>query len=166
MIGFLAAFPVLISALMLQLAIFSRLPLLHGTADLMLVILVSWGLQERVRTAWVWTIIGGLLITLVSGLPFYTPMIGYLIATGIARMLHRQVWQTPILAMFVTVFTTTLIYHALSLFMLQIAGRGLPVVDSLTLITLPSVLLNLMLALPVYTLITDLALWVYPTEIA
>jgi len=164
--GFLAAFPVLIIALMLQLAIFSRLPLLHGTADLMLVILVSWALQERVRTAWIWTLLGGLLITLVSGLPFYTPIFGYLIATGLARLLHRQVWQTPILAMFVTIFATTLIYHALSLFMLQIAGRGLPLIDSLSLITLPSVLLNLMLALPVYTLITDLAHWVYPSEIA
>jgi len=164
--GFLAAFPVLIVTLMLQLAIFSRLPLLHGTADLMLVVLVSWALQERVRSAWVWTLIGGLLVTLVSGLPFYTPVFGYLIATGLARMLRRQVWQTPILAMFVTVFTTTLIYHALSLGMLQIAGRGLPLIDSLTLITLPSVLLNLMLALPVYTLITDLAHWINPAEIA
>lgn len=164
--GFVAAFPVLVIAAMLQLAIFSRLPLLHGTADLMLVILVSWALQERVRTAWVWTIIGGGLITLVSGLPFYAPIFGYLIATGLARLLHHQVWQTPILAMFVTVFAATLIYHALSLFMLQIAGRGLPLLDSLTLITLPSVLLNLMLALPVYTLITDLAHWIYPAEIA
>lgn len=164
--GFLAAFPVLIIAMMLQLAIFSRLPLLHGTADLMLVILVAWALQERVRTAWLWTLFGGLLITLVSGLPFYAPMIGYLFATGLAQLLRRQVWQTPILAMFVTVFATTLIYHAISLFMLQIAGRGLPLVDSLTLITLPSVLLNLMLALPVYTLVTDLAHWIYPTEIA
>ena len=50
--GALAAFPVLIITLMLQLAIISRLPLLHGTADLMLLVLVAWALQERVRTAW------------------------------------------------------------------------------------------------------------------
>ena len=164
--GYIAAFPVLIITLMLQLAIFSRLPLLHGTADLMLIVLISWALQERVRSAWVWTIIGGLLVTMASGLPFYTPVFGYLIATALARLLRRQVWQTPILAMFVTIFTTTLLYHLLSLAMLQISGRALPLVDSLTLITLPSVLLNLMLALPVYTLITDLALWIYPAEIA
>lgn len=151
---------------MVQVGILSRLPLLHGTADLMLLVLVSWALQERVRSAWVWTILGGAAVTLVSGLPFYVPLIGYLIATAIARLLRRQVWQTPLLAMFVTIFVTTLIYHGLSLAALQIAGSGLPITDALTLVTLPSALLNLMLALPVYTLVTDLALWVYPSEIA
>ena len=94
------------------------------------------------------------------------PVFGYLIATGVARLLRRQVWQTQLLAMFVTTFATTLIYHALSLAVLQIAGRGLPISDSLTLVTLPSALINLMLALPVYALITDLAHWLYPAEIA
>ena len=164
--GALAAFPVLIITLMLQLAIISRLPLLHGTADLMLLVLVAWALQERVRTAWFWTLLGGVMVTLVSGLPFYMPVFGYLIATGVARLLRRQVWQTQLLAMFVTTFAATLIYHALSLAVLQIAGRGLPISDSLTLVTLPSALINLMLALPVYTLITDLAHWLYPAEIA
>jgi len=161
-----ASIPVLALTLMVQVAIVSRLPLLNGTADLMLLVLVSWALQERVRTAWAWSLIGGLAVTLVSGLPFYLPVFGYLVATGLARFMRRQVWQTPLLAMFVTIFVTTLLYHGMSLAALQVAGRGLPISDSLTLVTLPSALLNLMLALPVYTLMTDLANWLYPSEIA
>jgi hypothetical protein len=37
--------------------------------------------------------------------------------------------------------------------------------EALSLVTLPSMVLNLMLALPVYILITDLANWLHPVEI-
>lgn len=151
--------------MLLQLAVFSRLPLLHGTADLMLLVLVSWGLQDGVKSHWFWTLLGGGMITLASGLPFYMPIFGYLAAVGLTRLLHRQVWQSPILAMFVAVFVSTLIYHLMSLAALEIAGRGLPLAESLTMVTLPSALWNLMLAFPVYIVITDLANWIYPSEI-
>lgn len=164
--GYLAAFPVLGFSLLLQLTVFSRLPLLHGTADLMLLVLVSWALQENVKSHWFWTLLGGGMVTLASGLPFYMPIFGYLTVVGITRLLHRQVWQSPILAMFVATFISTLIYHGMSLASLEIAGRGLPLVESLTMVTLPSVLWNLMLAFPVYIVITDLANWIYPSEIA
>lgn len=164
--GYLVAFPVLGLSLLFQLAVFSRLPLLHGTADLILLVLVSWAMQDRVKSHWFWTLLGGGLVTVASGLPFFAPVFGYLAAVGLARLLHRQVWQTPILAMFVTIFFATLVYHAMSLAALEIAGRGLPLAESLTMVTLPSALWNLMLAFPVYIVITDLANWIHPSEIA
>jgi len=45
-----------------------------------------------------------------------------------------------------------------------ITGVMLPIGDSLSLVILPSVFLNLLFSIPVYTLVTDLANWVYPTE--
>ena len=153
-------------SLMIQTGIISRLPLLHGTADLMLLVLLSWVLQERVKAVWFWVLLCGAMVSLVSGLPFFMPVFGYLIVAGLARILRRQVWQVPILAMFVATFVSTLIYHAMSLAVLLVNGTNLPIMDSLTLVTLPSALLNLMLALPVYTVIADLAHWVSPSEIA
>lgn len=164
--GYLIAIPVLGLSLLLQLAVVSRLPLLHGTADLVLLVLVSWALQDRVKSVWFWVLLGGGMVSVASGLPFYMPLFGYVVVIGITRLLHRQVWQTPILAMFVATFLSTLIYHAMSLAALEVAGRGLPLTESLTMITLPSALLNLMLAFPVYTVITDLANWIYPSEMA
>jgi hypothetical protein len=40
----------------------SRIPLLHGSADLILLALVAWALQKRVNTAWQWALIGGLAL--------------------------------------------------------------------------------------------------------
>lgn len=151
---------------MLQLAVVSRLPLVHGTADLVLLVLVAWALQDQVKAVWFWVLLGGGMVTLASGMPFYMPIFGYIVVAALGRLLRRQVWQIPILAMFVATFLASLAFHIMSLAALQIAGRGLPVVESLTMVTLPSALLNLMLALPVYTLITDLAHWLYPSDIA
>jgi hypothetical protein len=160
----LAAIPVLGILLMLQLAIVGRLPLIHGTADLILVALSAWALQERVKSSWQWSIIGGILVTIISGLPFFVPFIGYLLVTLIGRLLQRRVWQTPVLAMFVTIIIGTILFHLLSIGALQAAGTSLPFQDALTLVTLPSTLLNLILALPVYIVMTDIAHWIYPGE--
>jgi len=130
--------------------------------DLFLLALAAWALQKRVQTAWQWSIIAGLIFNLVSALPPGVPVLGYGLSTGIALALRRRVWQYPLLAMFVTVFLGTLITHAVSLTALRLAGHPIPVLRAFNLITLPSLLLNLVLAAPAYALINDLAARLYP----
>ncbi len=160
----LLAVPIVAVLLMLQLAVVSRLPLLQGAADLLLVFVIAWALHERVRHAWQWTIIAGAGVSLVSATPLYAPLAGYLFACGFARLLRRQVWQTPILAMLLTTFVGTIGYHGITILTLFVSGVTLPFQDSLSLVTLPSTLLNLIFALPVFVLVNDLAHWVYPME--
>lgn len=150
---------------MLQLAIISRLPLIHGTADLILLVLAAWALQEQVKSAWLWSLLAGAAVSLISGLPYFVPLIGYLSLTAIARLLRRRVWQTPILAMFVTTILGTILFHLISIAALQTAGTPIPFQDGLTMVTLPSSLLNIILALPVYTVVTDIAHWVHPGDV-
>ena len=40
--------------MMLQISIASRIMLLSGNVDLLLLVVAAWGLQERVRAAWIW----------------------------------------------------------------------------------------------------------------
>jgi hypothetical protein len=47
---------------------------------------------------------------------------------------------------------------------LNFMGASLPFGDTFSLITVPSVLLNLLLAIPILWLMRDLAGWVYPVE--
>ncbi|HEX2980566.1 MAG TPA: hypothetical protein VHO48_09920 [Anaerolineaceae bacterium] len=160
--GTLLAFPVLIATLMVQMVIVNRLPLLNGTADLMLLTLVSWALQERVKNVWIWALVGGALVTFASAMPAYLPLISYLLVTAIARILQHRVWQSPILALLVAVVAGTLLNNFLSLFMFQLLDRPIPLKEGLSLVAIPGLLLNLLLALPVYTVLTDLANWLYP----
>ncbi len=161
----LIAIPVLVILSILQIAVVDRLPLLHGTADLILLTISAWALNERVTSAWLWTILGGVLIGFISATPYYAPAIGYMVITVIARLLRRRVWQTPILAMFLVTFIGTFVMHGLYAIGIIIHGVVPDLQTSLNLITLPSLLLNMLLAIPVYAVISDLAEWVYPVEL-
>jgi len=161
----LLAIPILGSLLILQTAVFSQLPLLRGTTDLVMVAIIAWSLQKSVKTAWQWGIIGGLLVSLSTALPFGLPIIGYLLVVGMTLLLRQRVWQVPILAMFVATFLGTLITQGLTVFVLRFTGTPLAWLESVNMITLPSMLLNLVVAIPAYALLGDLARWLYPEEL-
>jgi len=161
----LIAFPVLVIVVMLQTIVISSLPLLHGFADLVLLVLVAWSLQDRVKNAWIWTIIAGLMVGYSSALPWFVPLVGYLLVTAVAYIVRRRVWQTPILAMFLVTFVGSLISQGTTLVVLIATGSSLSLMDSLNLVILPGTLVNLLLALPVYAVVIDLAQWLYPEEV-
>lgn len=161
----LLAIPVLGLLIILQSAILSQVHLLKGTADVVMVVVVAWAIQERVKTAWHWAAIAGLLVSIVSALPAAALLLCYLGATAAARLLRRAFWQRPLFAMIAATAVGTLLSHAIAYIWLRVSGAPLPLLGSLDLITLPSILLNLILALPVYALMGDLASWIYPEEI-
>jgi rod shape-determining protein MreD len=160
----LVAIPVLALALMLQTAVISRISLLSGAADLILLMMIAWSLQEQVESSWHWAVLAGLLIGFVSAVPPIAPIIGYLLVVLFSRFVIRQIWQSPILALLSVTFFGTLVYHLVTYLILIIAGTPLPLGDVLAFIVLPSIFLNFLLAIPVHSLIRDLALWVYPVE--
>lgn len=159
----LVAVPVIILIVILQSAIISRITLLSGVADLPLVILAAWALQEEVDTSWHWAAAASLLVGFVSGLPLIVPILSYLMVVFVAQLFQRRVWQAPLLAMFSVTFLGTVGMSLFSLLILRFTGVPLPVGDVLGLITLPSILLNMLLSIPAYAVMRDLARWVYPT---
>lgn len=159
----LIAIPVLFLVLILQSAVISRVYLLSGVADLPLVILAAWSLQDNVDSSWHWAAALGLLVGFLSAVPWYVPVISYLIVAALAQMLQRRVWQAPLLAMFTVTFLGTVILNVITYIVLTIGGVALPVEDVLGLLLLPGVLLNMLLAIPVYAIMRDLSRWVYPT---
>ena len=158
----LIAIPIFSFLLIIQSAVLSQVPLVYGTADLALLAMIAWALQKRVDTAWHWGVVGGLMASFVSALPTGAPLLGYLLTIGLTRILRRRIWHAPILAMLVAVFAGTLVTNLLNLIALLLAGNPMSWLDALELITLPSLLLNLLLALPAYAIFADLAKWLYP----
>lgn len=161
----LIAIPILGSLAILQSSVISRFTLLHGTADLVMLTIIAWALQKRVQTAWQWSIIGGLAMNITSAVPLGVPVISYAVTTGMALVLRRRVWQVPILAMFVVTFIGTLITQGITLFVLRLTGSNIDIIQALNIVTLPSILLNLLFAIPIYALVSELANWLYPEEI-
>jgi rod shape-determining protein MreD len=150
----------------IQSTIASSMPLLKGTADLILLFIVAWALQDRVDSAWQWCLIGGIFASLYTAMPFGVYLVAYTLCVGIARLLKRRVWKAPFLAMLAAVFISTIIVQVTSWIARTVTGVSLPLVDVLNLILLPSLLLNLLLAIPVFSILHDMAAWLYPEELA
>lgn len=165
MIPSLLSIPILAILAMIQSAILSRVPLLQGTADLLLLAVIAWSLHERVQNGWVWAVVAGMIMSLLSGMPFGVYLAGYLLTTLTAMLLKRTVWKIPALAMLLVVFIGTLLTQGLSFVALTLTGTPLPLLDTVNLIILPSLLLNLLLAIPAYILVGDFANWTHPVEI-
>lgn len=163
--AYLIAIPVLGLLLLFQTAVFSRAPLLQGTVDLMLLGIISWAIHPRVTSHWFWTLVGALYIGYVSALDYAIPLIAYFLATWLAIMLRRRVWKVLLLAYLTVIFMGTLLFHFLTIVVLFVKGAVLPLGEIFNQILLPSLILNLFLALPVYLLFGDLANRLYPEEL-
>src|SRR5215213_7728229 len=96
----LVAVPVILLTVILQSAVISRVYLLSGIADLPMVMLAAWALQDGVDSAWHWAIATGLLIGFISGISWVVPFFGYIGIVFFARIFQGRVWQAPLLAMF------------------------------------------------------------------
>ena len=159
------AIPILGLMVIIQSAIFSQVHLLYGTIDLVLLIVVAWAVQDRVTTAWHWGLIAGLLASLATAVPPWAVIPAYVLITGMAIYMRRIFWQRPLLAMITATVLATLITQAITVVALLVNNTPIPLIEAFYMITLPSALLNLLLAVPVYALISDLADWLYPETI-
>ncbi|HWQ45914.1 MAG TPA: rod shape-determining protein MreD [Longilinea sp.] len=160
----LLSIPILITALILQTTIVSRITLIGGTADIILIILAAWGVNSHVKSGWAWAVLAGAMVTFVSAMPLFVPFIAYMVLMFIARQFQKRIWQSPILATLFIVFISTLIQHGLSILVLQISGANMTIMESFEFVTLPSLILNLLLTFPIYTIMNSLARQVYRVE--
>ena len=160
----LLSIPILGIIAVLQSAVVSRLPLNSGTADLMLVLLVAIALQKGMKTAWQWSVVGGLLTDFISGLPFGIFTFSYLLVTALAVVLRERIWRFSFLMQLLVVLVGTVVSHGLAYLVLFIQGSTLEIASVLRLITMPSIILNFMLSLPVFILTRDVMEGFIPQE--
>lgn len=164
MLRTLIAIPVIFITVMLQSALISHMPLLSGYADLPLVMLAAWAIQDQVDTAYHWAVAAGVLVGFISGLTWIVPVLTYLLVVALAQAFQRRVWQAPLLALFSVTFIGSIVLYVLSFLVLTLTGTPLPIADVVGLLALPGTLLNLLLVIPVYVVMRDLARWVYPAS--
>lgn len=139
------------------------MPLLSGYADLPLVMVAAWALQGQVDSSWHWAVATGILVGFVSGSPWIIPVVSYVLVVALAKMLRLRVWQAPLLAMFSVSFLGTIASSLILLTWLRISNVPIAMQDALGLVILPTVLLNMLFAIPVYAVMRDLAYWTYPS---
>ncbi|HEY61215.1 MAG: hypothetical protein J7L73_05440 [Anaerolineales bacterium] len=157
--------PIFIGLVILQTSIINQMPLLQGTPDISMLVLIAWSLLSKDNSAWFWGLFSAILIGFVSTLPLLVYLISYLSIVEITLITKRQVWQKPYFTMIIITFVGTILTHFLSYLMINLTHSTLPLMDTINLITLPSLLLNLLLSIPIYALIQDVSETIFPTEL-
>lgn len=154
----------LLGAALLQTTLIARVTLLQGSADLVLLILVTWMLQPGAEPDWKWGIPAGLMVGYATALPDWVMWVGYVAVAAIAQWLRLRLWQGRLLPLFSSVLLGTLAIHAVTLLYLFLSAYPIDALEAINLITIPSLLLNLIFVLPVNAIIGELNKLVSPIE--
>ncbi len=158
----LISIPIFVFLIILQTSVFRHIQFLQGSSDLVLLALTGWALQRRVDNAWQWGIIAGVLVGFMSSVPVYIFLAGYLGVVFLATFVRQRLLSTSWVIMLVVVFIATIATQFLVYFYLSLIGATLPLLQSINLVILPSLLLNLLLATPFFVWMGDLAKMLNP----
>jgi cell shape-determining protein MreD len=164
MFAYLISIPAMLILSVLQSTAISRIILIHGSADIVLLAVAAWAVKEKGYNAFLWALIGGLFIALTTAMPFYIPVASYLFVALLAHLLFSRIWQSPIMMLILIMVAGTLFQHTSSILYLQTTGMAIRFSEAFQDITLPSLLLNFFFLFPIYVLMTDLRHWVLPEE--
>jgi rod shape-determining protein MreD len=131
---------------LLQSVLLSRVDLLGARPDLMFLVILTWAVARDVDEGLVWGFIGGLLIDLRSGGPLGATALALVVVAFLAgqpwgRGLGSQVVRLVLLAL-----ASGLVYHLIVVIALAVVGHTVHWGFSLLHVTVPSVLLNTLLA--------------------
>lgn len=146
----------------IQSAIISYLPFLDGTPNPILLAVVSWSLVGHSREAMIWGLFGGIFLDMLSGLPVGSTSIALVLIAYLTSLLEGGIWESHFFTPLVVMLFSSLIFFGFTLLTLFLSGRSLDLTSSLTRILLPSLFLNLILAIPSFHLAEWISNLIYP----
>ncbi len=160
--SYLIGFAGFLLTAVLQMSVFSQWKILSGSADIILLFIIAWCLQDRSKQLWLLVLVMAGIAGSVSALPAYIPIAVYLVVYRVSRLVQSRLMQSPLLGMLVLTFGATLLQIILSLAYLFVTQVDLNFSDALVEVALPSVLLNMLLAIPVHALVREVAHYAFP----
>jgi hypothetical protein len=156
--------PIMLIFSVIQTVAVSRITLMGGSADIILLAIVSWGISEEDSSVYFWALVGGIFISFISAMPTAAVITSYLVIAGISRVFQKVLWQAPILAILLSSFIGTIVKFTIDIIALQLMGIELTLFESIKMALAPNLILNLFILFPVYLIVSDLARRISPKE--
>ena len=156
--------PIMLIFSVIQTVAVSRITLMGGSADIILLAIVSWGISEEDSSVFSWALVGGIFISFISAMPTAAVITSYLVIAGISRVFQKVLWQAPILAILLSSFIGTIVKFTIDIIALQLMGIELTLFESIKMALAPNLILNLFILFPIYMIVSDLARRISPKE--
>jgi rod shape-determining protein MreD len=148
-VGRYISLPILFIAAILQSTIVPEIRIGEGGPDLILMLVLSWMMLADMREGIVWAMVGGILQDLVNGLPTGTSALALVVVASLVNLVVGPVARSNIVVPPVVIAVGTVLYHLLLIGLFAILGRPVPIGYTLIHATLPTVVFNTILTLPV-----------------
>ncbi len=144
--------PILIIAAVLQSSVIPAIRIASGGPDLIFMLVLSWMMLADTEEGIFWAMVGGITQDLVSGLPTGTSALALVIVAFLVNLVFGPIARNNLIIPPVVIAAGTVLYHLLLIGLLAVLGRPVPISYTLTYVTFPTLLFNVVLSLPVYRL--------------
>ncbi len=151
---------------MIQLGIFSNLQVLSGKIDLLMLALIGWIIQKKTSIVDVilFAVVTLFFLHLISAEPLIILLSIYGLITVVIYWSKKNLQQLPIVSMLIFSLIFTFIHLVIFGFYLQLSGSQLGIQETFQIVIIPSMIINILAAIPMYLLANELHHWVYPYE--
>jgi hypothetical protein len=149
---------------MLQLGIFSNIQILAGKIDLLMLGVIAWIIQKKTELIdiGIYSIITVFFIYLISAESIIIILGLYSLIVIVVYWSKNNIQQLPIISMLIFSAVFTFFHLVIFGFYLQLSGVAMVPEEVFQSVILPSMIINLIAAIPMYLLVNELHLWVYP----
>jgi len=131
-------------------------PLLNnsrGQLNLVMVLVICWSLRSSLAEGFVWALVGGVFLDLLSILPVGTSSAALIIIVYAVNAVGRQLLRLRILFLLAITALATVLMSAFSLIGLFLLGNSYDIASMLRLVLLPTLLYNLVAVLPIHAFV-------------
>ena len=133
----------------LQTSLVSHLRLLEGRPDLVLLAIVAWALTGKDHEAMILGFAGGLFLDAFSAVPLGVSSTALVMVAAMVSYSEGQFWGINPIMQLAAVLVGSVLYYATLIFALIAVGQPIDLQQALGQIVLPSLFVNLILALPI-----------------
>jgi rod shape-determining protein MreD len=149
----------------LQTSLVSHLILLEGRPDLVLIAVIAWALTGKGKEAMILGFAGGLFLDAFSTVPLGVSSVALVIVAATASYSEGQFWGINPIMQLAAVLVGSLVYYATIILALVAIGQPIDLQYALGQIVLPSLFMNLILALPAVQITESLHGVLHPARV-
>lgn len=149
MSGYLSI-PVLAVAVIVQATVVPEFRFGGAMPDFVFLLVLAWGLMAGFEQGVIWAMVGGILQDLVSAAPVGTTSLSLLVVVALAVLILGQISPHNLFYPVLAAGGGLAVAHVVTMLVLLVTGRAIPVIDLLLTVTLPSMVYNAVVMIPVY----------------
>jgi rod shape-determining protein MreD len=163
---YIVGFPAIALLAVLQTSLVSHLRLLEGRPDLVLLAVVAWALTGKSTEAMILGFTGGLFLDAFSAVPLGVSSAALVMVAAIVSYSEGQFWGINPIMQLAAVLVGSVLYYAAIIIALVAVGQPVDLQQALGQIVLPSLFVNLILALPTVQIAESLHGVLHPPRVS